>query len=239
MRKSFFLILAACHLACCITQRKRDIESVYLAGSYKLKEGTEKLELNADGTYILYKPDIKFTPVVEQCEYASKGRWSVVAANNIIEITSEDHYTKQIGFDYQLRKENRFSQDSLYIQVVFPTDFHPVSLTFGFNYNNVKSVTTESTHISVPKSRHLWDRKTNVNKIIFSLNANVSGTILYKSRIMFKILDEYIDTEKYNYLTIMLPNFDRCFFEFEPYNQELIYVKGRNKLLWQGEIWEK
>lgn len=127
----------------------------------------------------------------------------------------------------------------MYIQVNFSTDFDPVRLNLYFNNDNSKTVTTDKTYIVLPKSRHLWDRKINTNKINFSLNAVVWGVTLYKSRISFEIFEEYIDTEKYNYLTIMLPNFDRCFFAFEPYNQELIYRKRRNQLMWQGYIWEK
>lgn len=73
----------------------------------------------------------------------------------------------------------------------------------------------------------------------FNLNANIVGTKLYHGRIWFDIFNETIDTEKYNCLTIFLPYFDRCFFEFEPYYQELIYIKDSNRLFWQGEIWEK
>jgi hypothetical protein len=238
MKNFFFLMLSFFYLTCCLTQRKGRIKDIDLVGLYKPKGATKKLNLSADGTYVLYNPDVEFSPVIEQCEYASRGKWSVVATN-LIEITSEEYYINQEGFIHQLKKENRFSQDSLYIQVIFPTDFRPVRLTFGFNYNNSKSVTTENTYISILKSKHLWNRKISSNHIALILNANVSDITLYKSRIMFKIFDEYIDTEKYNYLTITLPNFDRCFFEFEPYEQEFIFVKNKDNLLWQGESWEK
>jgi len=202
------------------------------------KKSTERLELKTDGTYMLMRPEVLFTPIVEQCDYASKGKWSLVA-DNMLEITSENYYLQQKGFEYELKKENKFSQDSLYVIVVFPTDFHPVKLSLTFNNNNSKSIITEKTSISIPKSKHLWDRKTSINLISFNVNADVSGTVLYKSRVLFRIFEEYIDTEKYNHLTITLPNFDRCFFEFEPYYQELIYIKGENQILWQGDIWKK
>ena len=114
-----------------------------------------------------------------------------------------------------------------------------MKLNFTFNHNNNKSITTDKTNIVLPKSKYLGDKRTATNQISFSVNANVSGTELYKSRILFKIFEESIDTEKFNSLIISLPNFDRCFFEFEPYNQELIYVKAKNKILWQGDVWDK
>ena len=238
MRNLFLLFTVVFQFLGCISANGQDLKGQNIAGLYQSKMSTEKLELKSDGTYTLWKPEILFTPVIEQCHYASKGKWSVIA-DNVLEITSEDYYTKQKGFDYEIRKENKFSQDSLYIQVVFPTDFHPVKLFITFNHNNSKSVTTDKEYIVLPKSKHLWNRRTSTNHIGFSLNADVSGTELYKGRILFKIFEESIDTEKYNYLTINLPNFDRCFFEFEPYYQELIYVKGRNQLFWRGEKWER
>jgi hypothetical protein len=184
------------------------------------------------------RPEVLFTPIVEQCDYASKGKWSLVAGN-MLEITSENYYLQQKGFEYELKKENKFSQDSLYVIVIFPSNFHPIKLCLTFNNDNSKSIITEQTSISLPKSKHLWDRKMSTNLISINVNADVSGTVLYKSRVLFRIFEEYIDTEKYNHLTITLPNFDRCFFEFEPYYQELIYIKGENQILWQGDIWKK
>ena len=238
MRKLLFILIAAFQLIGCLSTKGQKLRGQDMSGVYKRQESSEKLELKSDRTYTLWNAEILFTPVIEQCDYASKGKWSVIA-DNVLEITSEDYYTEQKGFEYEIKKENKFSQDSLYIQVIFPTDFHPVKLGFTFNHNNSKSVTTDKTYIVLPKSKHLWNRRTATNQIGFSLNADVSGTELYNSRILFKIFEESIDTEKYNHLTISLPNFDRCFFEFEPYYQELIYIKGKNQLLWRGEIWKK
>lgn len=237
MRKLFILIVAFQFVGC-ISTKGQKLRVQDMSGIYERQESSEKLELKPDGTYILWNAEISFTPVIEQCDYASKGKWSVVA-DNVIEITSEDYYTKQKGYEYDIKRENSLSQDSLYIQVVFPTDFHPVKLDFTFNHNNSKSITTDKAYIVLPKLKYLWDRRTATNQISFSLNADVAGTELYKGRILFKIFDKSIDTEKFNYLTISLPNFDRCFFEFEPYNQELIYIKGKNQILWQGDVWKK
>lgn len=238
MRKLLLILIAAFQFISCISTKGQKLNLNDLSGTYQRKESSEKLELKSDGTYTLWNAEVLFTPVVEQCDYASKGKWSVMA-DNIIEITSEDCYTKQKGFEYDIKKENKFSQDSLYIQVIFPTSFHPVKLDITFNHNNSKSITTNKTYVILPKSKYLWDRRTGTNQINFNLNADVSGTTLYKSRILFKIFEEQIDTEKFNHLTITLPNFDRCFFEFEPYNQELIYAKAKNQILWKGDVWQK
>lgn len=235
-----FILLCS---GCFVTQKPINKEE--LPGSYVLK--TDKLYqvftdmnyhslvLNNDGTYILKKAEIKFTPVIEQCDIASKGKWSVLS-NDVLELTSENNYLKQKGFEYEIKKENKFSQDSLYIQVNFSVDIDelPIKLNFGFNNNNSKSIETEKTSITLSKTTYLR-AITNRNHIAFYMTGNKSC----KQRTVFPIFEESIDTEKYNYLTITLPNFDRCFFEFEPYNQELIYIKGKNQLLWQGEIWKK
>lgn len=247
------MLVVAVQLIGCISTRGQKMKIEDLSGMYILEIGSKyqalsddknysSLELHKNGIYTLKKAEISFTPVIEQCDYASKGKWSVLS-NDVLELTSEDEYLKQKGFEYVLKKENKLSQDSLYIKVNFPNDYEPnVKVNFTFNHNVSKSIDTEKTLIVIPKSKHLLAKSSNSvnrNHIDFSINANVSGIHLYKSRVLFKIFEEDIDTENTNYLTVTLPNFDRCFFEFEPYNQELIYIKGKNQLLWQGEIWKR
>lgn len=242
MRKLLFISIATSCLTCCVATRKLKTENIVVEGTYMRNKSSEKLELNPDGTYLLKKTEIKFTPVISQCEISSKGKWSVIS-NDILELTSEDKYLKQKGFEYELKKESQLSQDSLYIKVNFPIDYEPnIKLNFSFNNNVSKSIETEKTFITILKSKHLWAKSSNSinrNHIAFSVNACVAGTTLYKSRILFEIFEEDIDTEKTNYLTITLPNFDRCFFEFEPLNKELIYFKNSSQLLWQGDTWKK
>lgn len=238
MRKLLIILPLVFQLISYATIKSQKIESQNVTGIYERQKGAERLELKIDGTYILTRPEVIFTPIIEQCDYISKGKWELVA-KNVLEITSENYHLLQKGFEYELKKENKFSQDSLYIIVVFPTSFHPVKLNLTFNYNNSKSIITKKTSFSLPKSKHLWNRRTSTNLISFDVEADVSGTVLYKSRVLFKIFEIYFDTEKYNHLTIILPYFDQCFFEFEPYYQELIFIKGENQILWQGDIWSK
>lgn len=250
MRK--LLIISMFYLIGCTTTKKTsqlnsELNGVYVLKSDKLFQAFSDLnyhsfELKSDGTYILKKAEIKFATVIEQCEIASKGKWTTVS-NDVLELTSEEKYEKQKGFEYELKKENKFSQDSLYIQLNFPADFElPVNLRFGFNHQKEKILESGTIFFALPKSKYLLPKTTNSinrNHISFSLNANISGTNLYKSRILFDIFEEDIDTEKTNYLTISLPNFDKCFFDFEPFNKELIYIKDEKELIWQGESWKK
>lgn len=240
------LLIIGCTSPKMILQSSNKLEGEYVLNSDKLFQAFSdmnynSLVINADNTYILKKAEIKFTPVIEQCDIASKGKWSILS-NEVLEITSEEKYEKQKGFEYELKKENKYSQDSLYINVKFPNDFHPVKLNFYFNNNNNKSIHTENTVIKLLKSKYLSLKSSysvNKNHITFSLDANISGNSLYGGRILFNIFEEDIDTEKTNYLTITLPNFDQCFYEFEPYNQEIIFIKNPKELLWKGYVWNK
>ena len=215
-----------------------------LVGIYQQKGSSKKLKLNSDRSYILFNPEGSGHYEVEQCLFSSKGKWSTVS-NDVVEITSENYYSRQKGFEYELKKENKLSQDSLYIEIRLPDAFinskgkEAVNFAITFNNNNGKSISTNKSIVGLSKSKYLWDRKINTNFLSINLNANISGMAIYKSRITFDIFGDYVDTEKYNYLTITLPNFDLCFFEFEPYNQELIFIKGKNQLIWNGKIWEK
>lgn len=242
MKELFFTaILTFCLVACKSSQvdSNQDIHT----GIYKQEGSTKKLELKPDGNYILYNSESNKHFVIEQCEYASKGKWKQLAYD-IIEITSEDYYLKQEGFKYDLIKENKFSQDTLYLNINLPADFlyyrgeSAVDFTFRFNSNTSKSITSNKRFIKIPKEKYLWHNNS-INEVSFYIDANISGTELYNSRIMFKIFRDYIDTGKYNYLTFTLPNFDLCFFEFEPLKQVLIYLKNENELVWQGDIWKK
>lgn len=241
MRIGFIILIIlviSCRSTNKVIQSSIDLEGEYVLDSDKMFQAYSELNyhsliFNTDGTYILNKAEIKFTPVIEQCNVASKGKWSLLS-NNVLELTSEDKFEKQKGLLYEINMENKLSQDSLYIQVKFPTDFNdiPVKMNFTFNSNNSKSIQTDDTLIVLPKENYLRSFA-NSNRISFSLTGGSSN----KSRSIFEIFEEDIDTKKSNYLTINLPNFDRCFFEFEPLNQDLIYIKSKNQLFWQGENW--
>lgn len=118
------IILSSC--ASSITQTKDDV-----AGTYKLKNGNKiyqalseknyaKIVLNKDNTYLLYHAQANFSPAIEQCDFASKGKWAKIS-NDVIDLVSEDYFLKQDGFKYELKQENKLSQDSLYFNVEFPT----------------------------------------------------------------------------------------------------------------------
>ncbi|MEB3802177.1 hypothetical protein INQ45_14240 [Flavobacterium columnare] len=251
MRVAFILLIVlsiSCKSTNNVLEANNKLYGEYILDSDKMFQAFSEMNyhsiiLNADSTYILKKAEIKFTPSIEQCEIASKGKWSVLS-NNILKITSEDKYLKQKGFNYEIKKENKLSQDSLYIKINLPagSDEFPIKYSFYFNSNVSKYIETQKTFIAIPKSKHLKTKKLNLinnNRIDFSINANVSGTYLYKSRILFKIFEEDIDTEKTNYLTITLPYFDSCFLEFEPFNNDLIYIKNNSQLFWKGDTWKK
>jgi hypothetical protein len=238
---AIIILLAICHFSCNAQTEKPP------GGIYKQKGSSIKLELKSDNTYILYNLRSSGHFDIEQCDYSSIGRWKKMS-NDVIEITSQDNYQKQAGFNFDLKRENKLSQDSLYITINLPDSLIyyrngvPVNFSFIFNNNVSKSISSNKTLISLPKGKYLLpitSNSVNRNHIAFTVNAVVSGTTLYKGRIRFAIFEEDIDTEKTNCLTINLPYFDLCFFEFEPYNQELILVKSPNELIWQGKSWEK
>lgn len=216
-------------------------------GIYKRKGSDSRLELKSDNSYILYNSKGSGHYEIEQCSYSSKGRWKKMS-NNLLEITSEDYYQTQDGFKYELKKEDKFSQDSLYISIHMPDSNlngeNNININFSFNFNNdmSKYLSTNKRLITLAKKDYLLAKTSNSvnrNYIAFYVNANVSGTVLYKSRIMFKIFEENVDTEKSNYLSIELPYFDLCFFKFEPYNQDFVFIKNEKELIWRGENWVK
>lgn len=243
MKKVLFALIVVFLFIGCISKKTQNLICQDMTGVYVAQGGGMSLELNSDGTYILWNPKINvfIAQAIYGCDYASEGKWSVMA-KNVLEITSEDYYTKQKGFEYEFKKENKFSQDSLYFQVVLPDDysthFNPLRYQINIQYSPTRYVLTDKMYIVLPKSKYLSDIS-DKPEISFHVYADIWGTRLYRGRIMLISFDEYINTEEYNYFTINLPNIDKCFFEFEPYFQELIYIKGKYRLLWQGKVWER
>jgi len=235
-------ILAATLVGCTII--KINSGNKNLAGEYFLNSNLlyqalsennySSLELNSNGTYTLNKAKVSFTPVIEQCDIASSGKWSYVS-NNVLEITSENFELKQKGFEYEIIQENKLSKDSLYFIIKFPSDYHPFKMELCFNYSNYAEF--EDTIIALPKSKYIF-KISNRNHIDLRLYS-IPGMVNHKSRLSYTIFEENFETEKYNFYTIELPYFDRCFIEFEPYYKELIYIKNDKQLLWHGECWEK
>src|SRR6218665_156401 len=236
MKARTFLIIFSfsCFLGCKTQKIPQDNIWQNQQGIYKEKGSGSKLELKSDGTYILYNPPVRLCPVIEQCEYASKGKWGLLS-NYILEITSESYYRQQ-GFKYELKKENKFSRDSLYIKFNLPEDFLRYrgddAVTFQILVNH-KLILTNNALTIIPKLKYLRAETSD------SVNRNNFDFYFYKNGSDFRLFEEKIDTKKSNYLTITLPNFDLCFFEFQSYKQELIFIKKKNELIWQGESWER
>lgn len=232
----------SCYSQKAIIETKNDNE-IITQGVFMQQDTGLKLQLTNEGYYILFNPENSGHFVMEQCEFASKGKWNQLSSD-VMEIISENYYVQQDGFKYDLKKENKYSKDSIYIELKLPNEFlnsrkEVIKSTFYFNHNTNKTITTKKNSIVIAKEKYLFAKPNEVNHIGFSLNADILGTSIYESRIMFKIFEEDINTEKFNNITINLPNFNLCFYEFETYNHELIYIKNQKELIWQGKIWKK
>ena len=105
MKKALVILIVSFQLIG-FSSAKGQKTNTQVSGVYEREESSEKLELKSDGTYTLWNPEITFTPVIEQCDYASKGKWTILA-DNVIEITSENYFTEQKGFGFDLKKENK------------------------------------------------------------------------------------------------------------------------------------
>lgn len=220
-----------------------------LEGVYKLKntvlyqalsddKNYKQLTLFPDKTYLLSRADVDFSPAIEQCEYASKGQWKKLSSD-VIDLTSENYYSKQEGFKYDLKQESKLSQDSVYIDVILPKDFEDVAtpeFDLLFNYKTSKRIRSASNRIKLSKKDYsLIGIK---NQLTLNLMFNAKGERFFNNRLNYNILQDYnLDTNTYNYFIISLPNFNQCFYDFEPYYHSYIYVKDKNTLMWKGEEW--
>src|SRR3954447_23462389 len=109
MRNLYFLIVLAFYMVDSKAQKIASNIEDNLVGIYQQKGSSKKLKLNSDRSYILFNPEGSGHYEVEQCLFSSKGKWSTVS-NDVVEITSENYYSRQKGFEYELKKENKLSQ---------------------------------------------------------------------------------------------------------------------------------
>ena len=70
-------------------------------------------------------------------------------------------------------------------------------------------------------------------------NQYLPSTRLHLHMLQFHHLIVILNTKKFNYFTISLPNFNQCFYDFEPYYHSYIYIKDKDTLMWKGEEWIK
>ncbi|MDR6516180.1 hypothetical protein [Chryseobacterium camelliae] len=210
------------------------------SGVYKLKGSEQKLELNLNGSYILYNSESFGHLATDFCEYSSKGKWEKVSSD-VIDLTSENYYLEQDGFKYDLKQESKLSQDSLYINIILPKSFEDIAspeFDILFNYNTSKRLETVNKKIIVSKKDYSLIGL--ANKLSLNLKFASKGERFFNNRLNYNILQDYpLDINKYNYITINLPNFDQCFFEFEPYYHIYIYIKDKKTLMWKGKEWIK
>jgi hypothetical protein len=208
------------------------------SGVYKIKDSGQKLELNSKGFYVLYNPDSFGHLATDFCEYASKGQWKKLTSD-VIDLTSENYYSKQEGFKYDLKQESKLSQDSVYIDVILPKDFEGVAtpeFELLFNYKTSKRIRSINNRIKLSKKDYFLIGVK--NQLTFNLIFTIKGERFFNNRLNYNILKDYpLEVEKFNYFIISLPNFNQCFYDFEPYYHSYIYVKDKNTLLWKGEEW--
>ena len=116
----FFVIL----LYGCTISHKSIINNDNLSGVYSVKYFPVLLTIDSNGTYLITNSIDRMEYFYRDnlCDTISTGEWSF-SAPNIIDILRDNYYKKQRGFEYNLLKENRLSQYSLYIHANFSRDY--------------------------------------------------------------------------------------------------------------------
>lgn len=132
---TIIFLLSLIVLSCKSHKEISTIES--LSGKYNKENSTCSLTLDSNGEYKINCPILpQSKPLVYgNCNTVSKGVW-FAENNNTVKLISENYLKKQKGYEYVLRKEQKFSKDSIYIKVVIPdkdSDYFPMKFRYGFN----------------------------------------------------------------------------------------------------------
>jgi hypothetical protein len=131
-----------------------------IPGTFIYKDGSfGGLAFDSDSTYIYYGVNHFQETNLFQCDYKSKGKWKQLS-NDVIELTSEDYYLKQDGYTYELKKEQKFSKDSFYIEIIIPERLKQLRrdmfiYEFQFNHQYPNEISTKSNIIRIAKNDYL------------------------------------------------------------------------------------
>lgn len=210
----------------------------HLVGTYQAYQSIydsiknpNKLVLLSDSTYKLFEVDSMSMML------RSIGRWHQFA-NNAIELTSDHYSAEDLGLDYTIERMDRGSQDSVYVEVVFPQDifdnyFYPIvemvvntdtikakQYVFAYAKGDIENINQVSCAVNVHRP------------YIYSIND-------YKTRIYYECLKQTIDFSSNNTFSLTLSNFTYEYANLQFFYKSILAVSNSGALVWLDSDWLK
>lgn len=224
-----------------------------ICGKYINSNGLE-IEIKTDETYVLKDTN----DTINNCEFLSKGFWQKMADNAyVINSFSPWELKKSKIIHY----ESCGSQDSAYIEIVFPEYDVPfyiiVEMYYSYGFfrdtcylSKCNQPDTRIASVTLAKDEYFeWDKEHYVSLYLMldalSVDDNFKGGRMYlfgKLKIETIMSDDYSNVlfkDNKNYIRLDLSAFTECNIKNEYYNEDFILRNSENEIYWKGEVWKK
>lgn len=207
-----------------------------ISGQYQQVNGNELLFLNKDETFVCIRNHFqKSDVVIPLCDTLGKGFWRL--KNRFLILKNNDDFNK---IDYAVLESEMKSKDSMYFKIVLPEED-------ALSYSNFKfSIITSPVYRQFAEtgkrefsiSNEQW-KSVAFGFIIQNIAPNVYYGMKSYQRAYFKVFESYKPiNNRANYFTIIVKNFNQCFYEAMDIDGEIIGVDN-NTLLWRGNTYRK
>ncbi len=214
-----------------------------ISGEYRCKTNNNLiLTLYQDGNYVAGYDGNCVQHPVSQCPYFSKGRW-LMLAENMLEITSDSPEIHNISDSLKLYSNYKLSQDSLYINIIFP--IHSKNNYLQYEINGKEMIYCKSVHAwNDTVTTIVMHRKNLLNDSIFDMKISIFDEILWifsneYTKLKYDLFDNHITVEgQYNCIDIPFLYVDMCYLEFERLENNIMMLRN-NKIYWRGLVWKK
>lgn len=201
--------------------------------------GREVIHLMPNNLFYLKRAKQLNDVIIPECtDTIAKGEWELFKKNFLVLKNSLDY--NHIFFD--IKQVKNFSDDSVYIKIELPIDdaFFKGRFEFDFFFfNGMGNYQTTSDYIVLPKSKVARGNICDFSLSIKDEYPNCDAGKKCYQRIYFKIFESLRKEISLNCLVITLPNFNECFVERMDMDNDLIYINGKNSILWRGKEYKK
>ena len=211
----------------------------FFIGVYQ--SGNEQLHIKPDNTFYLNRTAPKYhnDVVMPICyDTIAKGNW-VSAKEDVLRLTNDSDFEK---IDFDIKQEKKFSNDSIYVQILLPHDDAFFEGRFEYELYFLYGTGTYEINknmFALPKKKVSASAANNFSLIIKDEYPATCwpGQKCYQ-RIFFKVFDNFEFDHISNYFTITLDNFNECFVERMDVGNDFILIDG-NDIYWRGNIYKR
>src|SRR5262249_18902460 len=149
-------------------------------------------------------------------------------SHDVVKLTNDSAFFKVI---FDIRQEQKLSNDSIYINVNIPRDnaFGENRFDYGlFFWYGMGNYLSSHTSMVFPKKKVTQGNTCDFSLYINDRSPNCSEGQKCYHRLSFKVFQNFNAVEGANYFTINISQFDQCFVDRLDVENDFIYFDGQN-----------